>query len=46
MGNRRCNENVWDLIFFNLSTTIYNIAIQYQDNPPKHLACVKLLNLV
>ncbi|VVC32394.1 Hypothetical protein CINCED_3A025206 [Cinara cedri] len=33
LGNRRFNPQLWDMVCWDLSTTIYNMAIQSQDDP-------------
>ncbi|XP_050421584.1 erythroid differentiation-related factor 1 [Adelges cooleyi] len=33
LGSRRYNPQLWDMVCWDLSTTIYNMAIQSQDDP-------------
>ncbi|XP_050543387.1 erythroid differentiation-related factor 1 isoform X2 [Daktulosphaira vitifoliae] len=33
LGNRRYNPQLWDMVSWDLSTTVYNLAIQSQDDP-------------
>lgn len=33
LGGRRFNTQLWDMVCWDLSTTIYNMAIQSQDDP-------------
>jgi len=33
LGCRRFNPKLWDMVCWDLSTTIYNLAIQSQDDP-------------
>lgn len=34
LGSRKAGPQVWDVIMWELSTTLYTMATLYQDNPP------------
>jgi len=34
LGSRKCGPQVWDVIMWEMSTTLFTMATLYQDNPP------------
>lgn len=46
LGNRRLNPQLWDMVCWDLSTTIYNMAIQSQDDPSVYSVSVELTNSI
>lgn len=46
LGNRRFNTDLWDIVWWNISTTLYNMAIQTQDDPSMYSVSTAEVRLI
>uniref|UniRef100_A0A2S2PJZ7 Erythroid differentiation-related factor 1 n=1 Tax=Schizaphis graminum TaxID=13262 RepID=A0A2S2PJZ7_SCHGA len=46
LGNRSFDQNIWDKIFFDVSTVTYNMTIKYKNNPPVYSKLTEAINVL